>query len=189
MLPIAEQLAALLTPACEETKIAGSVRRRKPEVHDLEFVLLPKRDLDMFGDPQESYTLLDKVIAGMVSDRILGWDAEVKRNGPKLKRLLRPVGLTSSLVVELYIADERNFGNTLAIRTGCWEFSRGMMTAKSKGGGMPEGMRQIDGYLHHGGQVVPCRTEEEYFARLGLKWYEPEERTPELAARLWGKRE
>jgi DNA polymerase/3'-5' exonuclease PolX len=185
VLPHAARLLELLQPACQEIAVAGSVRRQKAEVHDLEFVLMPLRDMDMFGEPQDSYSRLDATIAGAVRAGQLAWDQDVKRNGPKMKRLIL---LEQKLVVELYIADTLNYGNLLTIRTGCWEFSRGMMTSRAKGGAMPPDMRQVDGYLHHRGSVVACRTEREYFNAIGLSWYEPEKRTPELAARLWGRR-
>jgi DNA polymerase (family 10) len=39
---IAEELGAALQPFCERLDIAGSVRRRRPEVNDLDLVLLPR---------------------------------------------------------------------------------------------------------------------------------------------------
>jgi DNA polymerase/3'-5' exonuclease PolX len=185
VVPHAERLLELLQPACQEIAVAGSVRRQKAEVHDLEFVLLPKRDMDMFGEEAETFTGLDTRLTHLVQAGVLAWDQDVKRNGPKMKRLIL---VEQKLVVELYIADHLNYGNLLTIRTGCWEFSRGMMTSRAKGGAMPPDMRQVDGYLHHRGSVVACRTEREYFNAIGLSWYPPEKRTPELAARLWGRR-
>jgi DNA polymerase/3'-5' exonuclease PolX len=182
VMPLAESLRQYLASASEEIQIAGSVRRGKQIVHDLEFVLLPTRGLDLWGEESESSPVLDCTIGAAVKDGILEWDRDVKRNGPKLKRLIHS---PSGLIVELYIADERNFGNIFAIRTGCHEFSRGMMTSKAHGGGMPVGLRQIDGYLRQGEEIIPCRTEEEFFLAIGLRYFEPEERTPEMAARLW----
>lgn len=181
--PIAEDLLELFRPACEDIEIAGSVRRKKPEVHDLEFVLLPVRDTDMFGDPQDTSSKLDMRIGAMIGCNVLRWDMEVKRNGPRLIRLIHN---DSALIVELYIADAANFGNLLTIRTGCSEFSRWLVTQHQFGGGMPKGMGQQAGYLRKcTGEVIPCRTERLFFEALGVRWYEPEERTPETAARLW----
>src|SRR3990167_7360212 len=39
---IAAQVLAELSPFCERCEIAGSIRRRKPEVGDIEIVAIPK---------------------------------------------------------------------------------------------------------------------------------------------------
>ena len=39
---IAEELKSLLEPACEKMVIAGSIRRQKPEVGDIELLCIPR---------------------------------------------------------------------------------------------------------------------------------------------------
>jgi len=39
---IAEKTKALLAPYCERIEIAGSIRRKKPDVGDIELVAIPK---------------------------------------------------------------------------------------------------------------------------------------------------
>ena len=39
---IAEELKALLEPVCQRVEIAGSIRRQKPEVGDIELLVIPK---------------------------------------------------------------------------------------------------------------------------------------------------
>ena len=49
---IAEEVRALLAPACERLEVAGSIRRRRPDVGDVELVAVPKTAparLDLFG--------------------------------------------------------------------------------------------------------------------------------------------
>lgn len=41
-LAIAEKVKALLAPHCERIEIAGSIRRKKPDVKDIEIVAIPK---------------------------------------------------------------------------------------------------------------------------------------------------
>ncbi len=41
-LEIAEKTKELLAPYCERIEIAGSIRRKKPEVKDIELVAIPK---------------------------------------------------------------------------------------------------------------------------------------------------
>jgi DNA polymerase/3'-5' exonuclease PolX len=189
VMPYAQMVHDLLRPACLDIEIAGSVRRGKPDVHDLEFVLIPHRDEDLFGSETVTYSMLDSAIAAAVSAGRLVWDSDVKRNGPKLKRLKHP---RIGLIVELYIADQENFGNLLTIRTGHADFSRWIMTSRAQGGAMPIGRRQQGGYLwdvsspsQH--RLIPCRTEADYFREVGVlkSMPPPERRTAELAAQLW----
>lgn len=39
---IAEDLTSLLAPVCEKIKVAGSIRRRKTQVGDIELLVIPK---------------------------------------------------------------------------------------------------------------------------------------------------
>ena len=50
---IAVDICYKLQPFCEKINIAGSVRRKKPEVKDIEIVCVPKQETqyDMFGTP------------------------------------------------------------------------------------------------------------------------------------------
>jgi len=50
---LAEQMVERLRPACDKIEIAGSVRRGKPEVKDIEIVCLPRdtgNDIGLFSD-------------------------------------------------------------------------------------------------------------------------------------------
>lgn len=48
-----------LKPHCAIIKIAGSIRREKPEVGDVEIVALPKTETgtDLFGAPTEAFRI------------------------------------------------------------------------------------------------------------------------------------
>lgn len=192
--PWAEVLQRRLAPACEKVVIAGSLRRQKPTVGDIEIVLLPRFDdtLDtrLFGDGQTGerweYTALTDLLERYVQDGMLAWDTEVKRNGPRYKRL-RAVAL-DGLPVDIFIADRHNFGNTLAIRTGCAAFSKSLVTSRQYGGLMPRGKRHENGYLVQeiGGQsgCVSCATEAKFFGELRLPVVSPVERDADAAGRL-----
>ncbi|GAH73129.1 unnamed protein product, partial [marine sediment metagenome] len=39
---IAENLKSLLAPVCEKIEVAGSIRRQKPDVGDIELLCIPK---------------------------------------------------------------------------------------------------------------------------------------------------
>ena len=39
---LTEEILDILRPLCERVEIAGSIRRKKAEVHDVDIVLIPK---------------------------------------------------------------------------------------------------------------------------------------------------
>lgn len=189
--PFAEQIRKSLQTACVECVIAGSLRRGKPEVKDIEIVAVSKAPevTDLFGDIcLENETPLEGAIKVLVLDRVLRWDEEVKRNGPRYKRL---IVCALEIPVEIFIADADNFGNQLAIRTGSADFTQWFVTRKSFNGGMPNQMLQKDGYLYRMETAVQaelarnakkppclkyrisCPTEEAFFAALGLPCMPP----------------
>lgn len=66
---IGEHLARLWTPFVERLEIAGSVRRKKPEVKDLEVVLIPRRvEIRVPGElyPQEVNALHEGLLHGRI---------------------------------------------------------------------------------------------------------------------------
>ena len=55
----ADRLVAWLGPLCNRVEIAGSIRRKKAEVSDIDLVAIPRIDVekDMFGTPVKSINL------------------------------------------------------------------------------------------------------------------------------------
>lgn len=187
----AEELVELLRPACEEIRVAGSIRRQKEEVKDVELVALPLFEPapSLFGDMAgEKLSALEGRIATLLEEGRVFFDPKLRRNGEKYKRLVyywQHGGVKTAFKVDLFIADSQNFGNTLAIRTGDSDFSKALVTLRKYGGLMPSYLKQTGGYLMRGSSIMACRTEESYFSALGvLDVPEPEHRTAALAARL-----
>jgi hypothetical protein len=189
---IADTLCYLLRPACERIEAAGSVRREKPDVGDIEVVCLPVSGTNLLGEPAGNR--LDAEIAvAMGHEPRLGWDGEKKRRGAKYKRL-RWAG---EIGIDLFTADERNYGNILAIRTGNADFSHYLVTQRWRGGLMPDDLIQRGGYLWRVLDManpaeddtnlarIDCPTEEAYFAALGVHSIpSPRERDVSCIARL-----
>ena len=86
--------------------------------------------------------------------------------------------------LDLFIADEDNLGNILAIRTGNAEFSHQLVTPRNQGGLMPSYLKQKDGYLWNGNNQIVCRTEQEFFDALGIPFVEPRERNEQAASEI-----
>jgi len=139
---LAEHLLARLAPACERIAIAGSLRRRKTTVKDIELVAIPKQVPadDLFGDVTKS--ALDDLLAVEIAAGRLARNLQHKGDGARAKYLWLPDG---DLAVDLFLADADNWGNILAIRTGDGGFTKRLVTSTRLGGCMPDGMRQSEG--------------------------------------------
>jgi len=161
--------------------VAGSVRRKKAKVKDIEIVLItkveevPKAQLDLWGQhPTEPVPLVGRGINMMVEDNILRWDDQVVRCGVKYKRLIHCV---SGMVIEFFSAGPDNWGLIYALRTGPGNFNQRLVSTKFLGGAMPHGMKMEGGFLWHLNSLLTTPTEREYFELLQVPHWPPEERT------------
>lgn len=157
-LKIANEVLKQLAPYCNRIEIAGSIRREKPEVKDIEIVAIPK--------PYET-GLFESGIASVVNkwQKVKG---ELGYGKCKYTQRILPEGIK----LDLFFAEADNFGNIFLIRTGDWEFSKrfmGVMLPRN-------GYKQADGYLKHGDKTIPCPEEADLFTRAGLKYIEPKNR-------------
>lgn len=183
----ADKFQDLIAPYCEHIQIAGSIRRLKPEVNDIEIVAAPKTytemAYDMFLNRCPPDDIIENYLLGFLSkalsDGTLTLDPALKRNGDKYKRFL-----FDGMPLDLFIADEDNLGNTLAIRTGNAEFSHQLVTPRNQGGLMPSYLRQKDGYLWNGNSRIACRTEQDFFDAIGIPFVEPRDRNEQTASRI-----
>lgn len=194
----ARGLARELEPFCERIEIAGSVRRGKPLVSDIELVAIPKVDrveeLDMFGQAVlvRKHNYLDAHLrdmlrapagpifksrtdlfqaVGLLPDGV----PDVVRWGERYKRFYFLWPARSAVVsVDLFITTPDNFGAIYVIRTGPSDFSRELVTHLKH----HTPYRQQDGavIVEATGEVVPVREETDYFALAGVPYIEPERR-------------
>lgn len=165
-LAIAESILERIAPGCERKEIAGSLRRRKPEVKDIEIVCLPRyrTAYDMFGDPMGRESLLDPIADTLGTPEVYG---------DKYKRIVLPEGIKLDLFI---CTPPAQWGAELVIRTGSADFSHWLVKPKRYGGAMPGHLRQKDLALWNGTKLVPTPEERDYFAALGVSWIEPENR-------------
>lgn len=172
----ADQVMDILRPFCERIQVAGSVRRRSPEVNDIEVVYMLKTSDAGMGSPDYStklwLTLCNtwKVVKG-------------HRGGKYIRVRIKDVGIE----VDLFRATRGNWGLIYAIRTGPADYSHNVLAR-----GWSEG-----GYHAEGGVLYPviankdatCKedildrenpvyvTEEaELYKLINLPWIPPEAR-------------
>lgn len=177
---VAAEVMALLSPYCDRLEIAGSIRRRRPDVGDIELLAVPKtteRVIDLFGDQVETENHLDDFMRAQLAEAFPGFRHRHDKNGypafgPRYKRLLYlgyPLDLFSCL-------PPAQWGVLMAIRTGPAEFSRRLVTPRRRGGMLPDGYSIRDGQLWRSDVAIHTPTEETLFGELGLDYIPPEER-------------
>ena len=182
---VATELVGLLADACERIEIAGSLRRRKAEVHDIELVAIAK-----MGEP-ESWTVwgepagagierLGPRIAYLVSEGELAPRAvEIHRRDGSIETGQRMGGAYKALVyrgmpVDLFITDAERWGCIFALRTGPGDWNVELVSR-----GKEHWRRVEDGRVLYHGKPVPTPEEADFFRALGVPWVEPHERTVE----------
>jgi len=142
---VAEWLVDELRPGCERIEIAGSIRRGKEDVKDIEIVAIPilKPPRPEFGKPVDK-TPLDRILRQLEE---MGGMLKTVKGGNKFKqfeiRRLAEFGIAEPLnpfKLDLFlVTPPSQWGVEFMIRTGPSDFSQWMVTQKSKGGALPDG--------------------------------------------------
>ncbi len=160
---LAETVVARLAPVCEKVAICGGIRRHKPDPHDIDIVVLPRRDQekDMFGTVTGHVVIPEFITCVNQWTKIKG-----EATGKYTQRLLK-----DGRHLEISIAQENNFGCLQLIRTGDSDFSQLIMKRV-----LQCGLQQRDGYLWNDKEIIPIREEEDYFRVLNLPFVEPSKR-------------
>lgn len=150
---IAEKVKEELAPHCFRIEIAGSIRRRKSEVKDIEIVAIPK--------PFE-VGLFQSGIATVVNQ----WQ-KVKGELPcKYTQRI----LSEGIKLDLFFAERGNWGLIYAIRTGSADYSHKVLANEW----VRRGYKSEGGYLTHRGNQVLVPEEKDLFQRLGLEYVDPQ---------------
>jgi DNA polymerase/3'-5' exonuclease PolX len=183
---IAQGLVEYLRPACTRIEIAGSIRRLKADVKDIEILAIPDlTPLPMpraeFGKPVPKVhkTQIDALLHAME----LAGDISLDKNGDRYKKFLfKP----ASIFVDLFLVlPPAQWGVQFVIRTGPAEFGHWLVTRKAKGGGLPNEYIVQDGVV--GQRVrgekgderqgeISMPEEIDFLNFLELGWIEPRDR-------------
>lgn len=155
---IADKLVLLLSPHCVRIQIAGSIRREKQIVGDIEIVAIPK--------PYQN-GLFEDGIASVVNqwEKVKG---ELQYGKTKYTQRILPSGIK----LDLFFAEEGNWGIILAIRTGSADYSHKILA----NGWVKRGYKSVGGYLIKDGKTYEAREEKDLFDRLGIPYVEPKDR-------------
>ena len=170
----AEKLIGELSSACERIEIAGSLRRGKTVVGDIELVCVPKLRLDLLGEPRGA-SYLDEALSELVKSGKL----TVLRDGARYKQFSVKTRNGKDVYIDIFITTPDRWGVIYLIRTGSAEFSHKFVTPKHQGGYMPVGMHIHDGRLYRNGQVLDTPEEFDVFREVGMRYIEPSKREVE----------
>ena len=175
----ADELIAMLRPYCLRVEVAGSIRRGKARVKDIELLCEPIVDVlavDLWGTPVAERVRLYEFLEAQRRVGVL--EPRLDRNGrPAIgERYQRLV--YRGVALDLFICrPPAQFGLLYVIRTGPGEFSHRLVTQRRFGGLLPDGWHVRDGALHDAhGNVVETPDEWDVFRVLGLDWIPPHER-------------
>ena len=163
---VAHALYIAFLPCTERLEIAGSVRRHKPDVGDIEFVCIPK--LGPLGNDTLDIFLRQQIADGVLAHRL---SVTGHRTYGPLNKLL--VHVPSGIPLDIFATTAENIGMALVVRTGPREFNVRMMTRFQNLGLRGEaygGIRGTDGQRNN------CPDEETVFRALGWPYTEPWER-------------
>jgi DNA polymerase/3'-5' exonuclease PolX len=179
--PVADDLVARLRPACERLEIAGSIRRARPEVGDIELVAIPR-----FEDRERPSqgTLFGPERPPRAERANLLWDAvdalgvSCAKRGPVYRQFA-----WRGVRVDVYTCERGNWGWILFHRTG-----PGYLRAKIGSMLVARGFAAVDGWIWdaRGLSIDRVETPEEtdVFRLLGIPELPPDRRdqlgAPEL---------
>ena len=167
-LALAQTVLIDLAPACQRIEIAGSLRRKKAEIGDIEIVCIPElpklNQMNWFGDISGG---LDELLDSLVERR--RWKRV--KNGPLYKQF--DIGPTT---LDLFITTPEKWGMIFCLRSGPADFSHRLVTPRRAGGLCPAYLRVKDGRVWNNGTALPTPEEADVFRALGLDWIEPEKR-------------
>lgn len=176
---IAQRLRIELFPTCHRIEIAGSIRRERDDIGDIDLVCEPIMAdiLDLFeGATGERRDFLHERCNDMLAEGALG--QRLDKNGrPTWGHSLKRATFGGLNVDIQAVTDPDSWGAWLLIRTGPADFNKRLVTQRGKGGALPPGFEFRDGFkLYRAGGRVPTPTEEDVFAAMGLPFIAPKDR-------------
>jgi DNA polymerase (family 10) len=143
-----------LRPHCHRAELAGSVRRGKDLIGDIEVVAIPKPyDIGLlkYGLPE-------------VVDQWELVKGKLMPGKTKYTQRILPCGIK----LDLFLVNESNFGYHYTIRTGSAAYSKWLAQRWVK-----KGFNGVGGNLTRDGEIVPVPSEKEFYRLLDLKWVAP----------------
>jgi DNA polymerase/3'-5' exonuclease PolX len=154
----AQEAVRIVGELAPRVAIAGSIRRRRADVGDIDLVVLE----DLGTNPWQH-----SAIAGAIQ----GLGYFMRTDGPKIQSFARP----DRPSLDIYYATPATWGITMVVRTGSAAHNIKLVKAGERL--LPARKLSVArGILDTAGNVVAGYSELTVFAELGLKYVEPEDR-------------
>ncbi len=151
---IADELVEVLKPYCLKIEIAGSVRRKKEQVKDIEICIVPE-------NPNKAFNELGKFL--LMHNK----NFKYNKNGSRYKQFRY-----RDCQVDLFIAKPDNWGIIFLMRTGSAAFSTHVLATWKKVSG---GGESRQGYLYtKNNEIVYTYEETDVFKLCKMDFIEPE---------------
>ncbi len=178
---LAAKIAAELTPFCDQVEIAGSIRRRRPFVSDIDFVVLPKPgQLDAL---RERCKRNAKVIINGNQNLIVELTLAGGHDPQNINRTLPHQKIQVDIFIaqpetrEMFDATPTNFGSLLLCRTGSVAHNIYLIEHAKALGLVWNPYHGVFGRIGLGKpKCLASATEAEIFSALKLDFIPPERR-------------
>lgn len=174
---VAAEMAEALRPYCHRVEVAGSIRRGREWIGDIEIVAIPKStvkqpDKDLFDEPPGKPTVVRDPGFILVVDSFANRIVKGQVSDGRYVQFFTGDGVK----VDLFMCQPGTWGYIYAIRTGSAEFIR-MVAARW----VQLGYNGVDGALTRFGKPVLVPEEADLFGPLGMRVPPPHAR--ELTAK------
>jgi DNA polymerase/3'-5' exonuclease PolX len=178
---IADRIVALMAPYCGIINIAGSIRREKPDVKDIEIVALPYQVENESPNGFFTETVIGPSLelAGIIDD--IGMVLKGQLTGRYMQ-----IELNEGIKLDLFLPQSHDYYRQFAIRTGSADYSGKVIASKwVRNGwvGTSDGLRlatecekKSSGWkcLAEIPTLPPVwESEKAFFEWLGIGWVEP----------------
>jgi DNA polymerase/3'-5' exonuclease PolX len=184
---IAEDLKSEMSKWSEKIQIAGSIRRGKSEVKDIEIVAIPSFYI-FDKDPEYLFAMSDEPPKENLlknwgerqtdiqwikpgTHEIIPW--QIKPDGKYWRGWLPE----HKIKLDLFLANADNWGVIFTIRTGSAEFSAMMMRFINQNTDFQIQKGHLT--IRATGEIIPCPTEKSFFENTGIEFVPVEKRSAE----------
>jgi DNA polymerase/3'-5' exonuclease PolX len=155
-----------LNPFCHRIAVAGSIRRQRPQIGDIEIVCLPMRQTDLLGITVPGLTSVE---AFLLEKRV-----HIIKGGydPKKKTVQKYIQFQyGRYSVDLFMPESpAHWGSVFTIRTGSHDFNMWLMRTRA-----PQvSVKFIGGLLYTWQrQLIPTAEEGDVFEALQMEFVPP----------------
>ena len=161
---IADQVKNAVVVHCDKIEVAGSIRRQRTKVHDIDFVVVTRTDAE--------WQKIQQGLKCLKAIPICSGNNVIKALLPCQNALFQ---------VDFYRAKPSTFGIHLLIRTGSADHNMWLA-----GYAISKGMRiKYSQGLLKDDKVIAGEDEKAVFEALGLLWHEPNERETVEGKPIW----